>query len=72
MSGNGEALDAELERHLVECARSCRACPDCWDVPCGGCTAGGVCDAICKCDRDDDYALIEELYLELGGEGGCA
>lgn len=43
------------EETLLVLARECRCCPDCWDVPCGGCQAGGVCDDICHClDVDDD------------------
>jgi hypothetical protein len=41
---------------LAEAAKSCRNCPVCrgGDVPCGGCQAGGVCDAFeCVCDREE-------------------
>jgi hypothetical protein len=42
---------------LAELATKCRNCAVCrgGDVPCGGCQAGGVCDAMeCVCDREDD------------------
>jgi len=42
------------DQWLSEIARTCRSCPECWEVPCGGCQQGGVCDAICHCYRHDN------------------
>ncbi len=35
-----------LEQQLAE---TCSCCPDCGDVPCGGCMAGAPCDDRCAC-----------------------
>ncbi len=51
--------DSEL-RYLAACARECRCCPQCSEFPCGGCTAGGVCDRICKCGDDDERDYWDE------------
>lgn len=53
---------------VQECIRHCSCCPDCWDVPCDGTMAGGICDHMCHCggeldplDRmDPDYCSDEE------------
>lgn len=39
---------------LAEAAKGCRCCADCWEVPCGGCQAGGICDNHCACYTDTD------------------
>ncbi|PZR07103.1 MAG: hypothetical protein DI536_29030 [Archangium gephyra] len=47
-----EALTAHGEAKWLEgTARRCQSCSRCWDVPCGGCQAGGICDAHCHCDE---------------------
>lgn len=56
---SGEDNDVEPDDSddalVAECASRCRNCTDCnQPVPCGGCTAGGICDAWCTCDRDSD------------------
>ena len=51
----------EYQRFLAETAKECRSCDRCWDVPCPACCAGGICDAICNCDRDGYY---DEASLE--------
>ena len=62
-----DPLDSDSYRaFIIDCAKACRCCPECSDVPCGACMAGGVCDAFeCECsaeadnhewgDADDDY-----------------
>jgi len=52
-----EIHDAEYEKFVEECAKECTCCPDCWDVPCGGCLSGGICDNICFCNDKEDYAI---------------
>ncbi len=47
-------MSAERDRWLNDLAASCHSCADCWNVPCEGCMAAGVCDQICVCDDDDD------------------
>lgn len=50
------SADADEEKFLQECALMCRCCSRCWQVPCGGCTAGGFCDAAdCTCDDEPEY-----------------
>ena len=49
-----DLLEAESEsRFLAEAARGCMSCPQCSDVPCGACTAGGICDRLCHCEKDE-------------------
>jgi hypothetical protein len=38
---------------LTELAKTCRSCQGCWEVPCGGCQGGGVCDDHCHCGQRD-------------------
>ena len=53
LRGFGEDLGEE--QWLAEAARECRCCSQCWQVPCGGCAAGGVCDALeCTCERGQE------------------
>lgn len=53
------------EKFLAEMAKQCRSCPECWDVPCGGCVAGGVCDRICNCEPDDDVrGSLDDMETE--------
>ncbi len=53
--GAAEPLDdPSYQRFLADCAKDCRCCSRCWDKPCAGCTAGGVCDDICHCDELED------------------
>jgi hypothetical protein len=49
-------FDEGEEAWLSALAAECLCCGCCWDKPCGGCQAGGVCDAMpCNRDlRDDD------------------
>lgn len=47
--------DASYEEFLAGCAMHCRCCCECWQVPCDGCVAGGICDEVCRCDDDDIY-----------------
>ncbi len=51
--GNGE------NEWLNRLAKTCLCCPECSDVPCGGCQQGAPCDKMpCRCDdipeRDED------------------
>lgn len=52
--------DLTEEQWLAGLAKTCACCPRCWDVPCPGCTQGGICDDMCRCDdgdgRGDDEA----------------
>ena len=43
----------EYQEWLEKLAEECMCCPKCWDVPCGSCQAGGICDAMCICDKDN-------------------
>lgn len=55
--------DVTEDEWLAELAKECRNCPNCrgGDVPCGGCQAGGVCDAFeCVCDRNDEHDESED------------
>lgn len=67
-----ETQDASYERWLDETARSCLNCGSCSGAPCGGCQAGGVCDAMpCRCfdgERDDDRDEAQGLD-DLDAEG---
>lgn len=45
--------EEDRARWLAETARGCRNCPECSEVPCPGCCAGGVCDRMCHCDAYD-------------------
>ena len=48
--------ERECQNFLVEAAKTCRCCPRCWDVPCGACQQGAVCDETCSCaDPGDDF-----------------
>ncbi len=39
---------------LQEIAAKCNCCPECWQVPCGGCMYGGLCDNMpCRCDEHE-------------------
>lgn len=65
----GEDSDSAYQRFLVEAAKDCRCCAGCYQVPCAGCTAGGVCDAMaCRCDdepvdyHDDDDGYDDEEW----------
>lgn len=40
----------KYKRWLEECAKDCHCCPICWDFPCDGVMAGGLCDDMCICD----------------------
>lgn len=40
-------------------AKDCRCCPTCWQVPCDGVCAGGLCDMHCRCDEDDYFGASE-------------
>lgn len=46
--------DPAYQAHLCQLAESCTCCPECSDVPCGGCQAGGLCDNYCRCDDERD------------------
>lgn len=46
--------DESYQRFLVAAARDCRCCSDCSFAPCAGVCAGGLCDQMCWCDRDDE------------------
>lgn len=46
--------DASYQTWLDDVAKSCLSCASCWDVPCGGCQAGGPCDEHCHCHRDGE------------------
>ena len=64
-----EWVDAEVgrDRWLSQLAKECRNCPECsnGDVPCAGCQAGGVCDAIpCSCDAEDGGAFEGLSYSD--------
>lgn len=39
---------------LAAWAKDCKCCGECSPVICGGVSAGGFCDRICWCGRDDD------------------
>lgn len=59
-----EALDErDYGRWLAETARECRAC-DHFGSPCGGCSAGGVCDGVCQQCEDGD--LEDQLDRAMG------
>ena len=45
------ADDPEYQQWLEEAAKKCTCCPVCWEVPCDGCLAGGICDNICNCEE---------------------
>lgn len=45
--------DPDYQRWMSTIAEKCTSCPECWEVPCGACQAGGVCDSYCKCDECD-------------------
>lgn len=55
-----DATYAAYDNFIAEAAKECACCASCWSVPCGGCTAGGICDAMaCTCtsrDEEDFYA----------------
>lgn len=61
MSDEDEAVDLHGDPSytawLVSCAAGCVCCDVCWNPPCEGCAAGGVCDMLpCRCDDEpDDY-----------------
>ena len=44
----------EYQQWLQELAEECMCCPICWEVPCGGCMAGGICDEMCICHEEDE------------------
>lgn len=45
--------EAEYQAWLCDIASTCSCCPICWGQPCGGCSAGGICDRIrCRCDDE--------------------
>lgn len=54
----------EYQQWLEELAKECTCCSVCWDVPCGGCMAGGMCDNMCICEDDecDEECDVDE-YL---------
>lgn len=61
----GDDVDDGHHRFLVDAAKDCACCGQCADVPCGGCTAGGVCDRLpCRCDDEpvDYYEDDEEDF----------
>lgn len=57
-------FDPTYDHFLTDCASKCRCCSCCWQVPCGGCTAGGVCDAM-PCSTDDDAFDAGDFYADL-------
>lgn len=50
----------KFKKWLEECAKDCKCCSICWDVPCPGCMAGGICDDMCTCDEHNDEGNEEE------------
>lgn len=61
--------DPGYQEWLEDCAQGCECCPSCWDVPCPGCQAGGMCDRIpCSCDYDGEEREWEEDEEDWGGE----
>lgn len=64
------ARNAEDEQSLLEhyerTARDCRSCPECADVPCAACLAGGICDRTCRCaERGSDDDKLDTLSEEF-------
>jgi hypothetical protein len=53
--------EQNYEKFVEECAKECLCCPECWEVPCGGCLAGGVCDNICFCHEKEYEETFEQL-----------
>ena len=47
--------DPDYDAWMNQLALECQCCPLCWDVPCDGCMAGGICDAMCICEEKYDY-----------------
>ena len=52
---------------LAKIAAECRCCAGCTALPCGGCSAGGLCDESCHCG-DDYYAAVGNWWRD-GGDG---
>ena len=53
----------EFCQWMEELTLECECCPICWDVPCAGCMAGGICDSMCICGQDgdeDDESCFDE------------
>jgi hypothetical protein len=49
------AREEGIANFLARCAKDCKCCARCYERPCGGCCAGGVCDAMrCTCDDEDE------------------
>jgi hypothetical protein len=46
--------DPSYGAFVESCAKECRCCCDCSPGPCAGAMAGGFCDRMCFCDRDED------------------
>ena len=44
--------DPEYRAWLLQCASNCSCCSRCWESPCSGVLAGGMCDMItCQCEE---------------------
>ena len=57
------ADNPEYQKWMEELELECECCPVCWDVPCAGCMAGGICDSMCICGQDgdeDDESCFDE------------
>ena len=63
------ATDKAYEEWVAKVADECTCCPKCWEVPCGGCLSGSICDDMCTCDEEEtglgDWDEDEELEMEL-------
>lgn len=56
--------DKSYKEYFEQCALDCDCCPHCWEVPCGSCLAGGICDNICRCEEDEyePYSTEDDIY----------
>lgn len=54
--------EEEREAWYAECTRGCNCCPTCWECPCAGCCAGGICDDMrCTCqDEKRDTTWVRQ------------
>lgn len=53
--------DISEKEWIIGAAKDCRCCSRCWECPCGGCLAGGICDDHrCSCDDPHENTFDED------------
>lgn len=63
VSVSAEELKADTseDEFLEAASRECKCCPSCWQHPCAGCCAGGICDEMaCCCNPESEIGSDDD------------